>query len=236
MSLSSTIRTRAAVAELFNQCTRSCSPAALPLRDQVSRTNSRTASWTRRSSLLGRCSPPLAEILTELPAFAKYDPKKLRDRRPRFRAGRRRGAVPQSRADLEPLSGADRRAGPRVPPADRAPRRTAAGPQLVCSGDGQGRPGQAAVGLGAAARSVAEAAEPEVRGGAARPRGAVETAPAEGTTSWPRNRAKNIAAGHRTSTSSGAASYPWLRLYYLRQNMERIALDWKSNWLNVGLT
>jgi len=31
-------------------------------------------------------------------------------------------------------------------------------------------------------------------------------------------------------------SYPWLRLYYLRQNMERIALDWKSNWLNVGLT
>lgn len=31
-------------------------------------------------------------------------------------------------------------------------------------------------------------------------------------------------------------SLPWLRLYYLRQNMERISLDWRSNWLNIGRT
>ena len=31
-------------------------------------------------------------------------------------------------------------------------------------------------------------------------------------------------------------SLPWLRLYYLRQNMERLSLDWSSNWLNIGRT
>lgn len=31
-------------------------------------------------------------------------------------------------------------------------------------------------------------------------------------------------------------SLPWLRLYYLRQNMERVSLDWQSNWLNIGRT
>jgi hypothetical protein len=31
-------------------------------------------------------------------------------------------------------------------------------------------------------------------------------------------------------------SLPWLRLYYLRQNMERIGVNWKENWMNVGRT
>lgn len=31
-------------------------------------------------------------------------------------------------------------------------------------------------------------------------------------------------------------SMPWLRLYYLRQNMERISFDWATNWLQVGRT
>lgn len=31
-------------------------------------------------------------------------------------------------------------------------------------------------------------------------------------------------------------SLPWLRLYYLRQNMERISFDWKTNWLQIGRT
>jgi hypothetical protein len=31
-------------------------------------------------------------------------------------------------------------------------------------------------------------------------------------------------------------SLPWLRLYYLRQNMERLALNWEQNWMNVGRT
>ncbi|HEX6160570.1 MAG TPA: ferritin-like domain-containing protein [Thermoanaerobaculia bacterium] len=29
-------------------------------------------------------------------------------------------------------------------------------------------------------------------------------------------------------------SLPWLRLYYLRQNMERISFDWKTNWMQIG--
>lgn len=29
-------------------------------------------------------------------------------------------------------------------------------------------------------------------------------------------------------------SLPWLRLYYLRQNMERISFDWATNWLQIG--
>lgn len=31
-------------------------------------------------------------------------------------------------------------------------------------------------------------------------------------------------------------SMPWLRLYYLRQNMERISFDWATNWLQIGRT
>jgi hypothetical protein len=31
-------------------------------------------------------------------------------------------------------------------------------------------------------------------------------------------------------------SLPWLRLYYLRQNMERLAVNWQQNWMNVGRT
>jgi len=31
-------------------------------------------------------------------------------------------------------------------------------------------------------------------------------------------------------------SLPWLRLYYLRQTMERLAVNWKDNWMNVGRT
>lgn len=59
----------------------------------------------------------------------------------------------------------------------------------------------------------------------------------EGTTIWPDEAGDNIAVGESYEDfRENPPSYPWLRLYYLRQNMERIALDWKSNWLNVGLT
>lgn len=59
----------------------------------------------------------------------------------------------------------------------------------------------------------------------------------EGTTIWPEEAGDNIDAGQPYEDfRKQPPSYPWLRLYYLRQNMERISLDWKSNWLNVGTT
>jgi hypothetical protein len=57
----------------------------------------------------------------------------------------------------------------------------------------------------------------------------------EGTTIWP-EEGNNAVGNTYEDFREQPPSYPWLRLYYLRQNMERIALDWKSNWLNVGLT
>ncbi len=59
----------------------------------------------------------------------------------------------------------------------------------------------------------------------------------EGTTIWPEEAGDNVGVGEPYEDfRKEPPSYPWLRLYYLRQIMERIALDWKSNWLNVGLT
>jgi hypothetical protein len=37
-------------------------------------------------------------------------------------------------------------------------------------------------------------------------------------------------------TEQGKPSQIWQRLDYLRQNMERLAADWKANWLNIGRT
>ncbi|MBD0369816.1 MAG: hypothetical protein ICV60_03110 [Pyrinomonadaceae bacterium] len=37
-------------------------------------------------------------------------------------------------------------------------------------------------------------------------------------------------------TGEGKHSLIWQRLDYLRQNMERLALDWQENWLNIGRT
>jgi hypothetical protein len=40
--------------------------------------------------------------------------------------------------------------------------------------------------------------------------------------------------GQRTAPEQ--PSQVWQRLDYLRQNMERLALDWRENWLNIGRT
>lgn len=37
-------------------------------------------------------------------------------------------------------------------------------------------------------------------------------------------------------TEAGKPSQIWQRLDYLRQNMERLADDWRANWLNIGRT
>lgn len=37
-------------------------------------------------------------------------------------------------------------------------------------------------------------------------------------------------------TEAGKPSLIWQRLDYLRQNMERLALDWQEDWLNIGRT
>ena len=38
----------------------------------------------------------------------------------------------------------------------------------------------------------------------------------------------------RHATEDFLPSLLWLRLYYVRQNMERLALNWKNDWLNIG--
>ncbi len=57
----------------------------------------------------------------------------------------------------------------------------------------------------------------------------------EGTTIWPDEVASNAGVGIPFDRrADDPPSLPWLRLYYLRQNMERLASDWQQNWLNVG--
>jgi len=57
----------------------------------------------------------------------------------------------------------------------------------------------------------------------------------EGTTIQPDEVASNAGVGISFSErADDPPSLPWLRLYYLRQNMERLASDWQQNWLNVG--
>ena len=59
----------------------------------------------------------------------------------------------------------------------------------------------------------------------------------EGTTIWPDEETlgSNAAVGEPfTANVDEPPSLPWLRLYYLRQNMERLAVNWKNNWTNVG--
>lgn len=47
----------------------------------------------------------------------------------------------------------------------------------------------------------------------------------------------NVSVGEPfTGDAAEPPSLPWLRLYYLRENMERMALNWKYNWTNVGRT
>ncbi|HEY0371840.1 MAG TPA: ferritin-like domain-containing protein [Thermoanaerobaculia bacterium] len=61
----------------------------------------------------------------------------------------------------------------------------------------------------------------------------------EGTTIWPDEEtlAANAAVGEPfTANVNVPPSLPWLRLYYLRQNMERMAVNWANNWTNVGRT
>jgi hypothetical protein len=59
----------------------------------------------------------------------------------------------------------------------------------------------------------------------------------EGTTIWPEEDviSSNAEVG-QTYVGMGdePPSLPWLRLYYLRQNMERMSLNWASDWANVG--
>ena len=59
----------------------------------------------------------------------------------------------------------------------------------------------------------------------------------EGTTIWPDEETlgSNAAVGEPfTANVDDPPSLPWLRLYYLRQNIERLAVNWENNWTNVG--
>jgi hypothetical protein len=61
----------------------------------------------------------------------------------------------------------------------------------------------------------------------------------EGTRIWPDEATlgSNAAVGEPfTAQADHPPSLPWLRLYYLRQNMERLSVNWANNWTNVGRT
>jgi hypothetical protein len=57
---------------------------------------------------------------------------------------------------------------------------------------------------------------------------------------WERVKAERVTfhpeEGRGREREEFLPSLAWLRLYYLRQNMERLALNWKDNWMNVGRT
>jgi hypothetical protein len=228
-----------AVAELFNQCYEVMLLLLLYLYSDQVKTEDQSnglmdAAFFPFMTMFIR---PLAEILTELPAFAKYDPKNFETAGPGFElAGdvvlfpnlEQTWSLFQERIDALVLGFrllTARRALP--PPEDSAY---------------------------AAAMGVVDPVKPqwgwvprhdpwlklpsqrfeEVR----HDREALwKQLQQEGTTIWPEEAGANIDTGQSYENfRKEPPSYPWLRLYYLRQNMERTALNWKSNWLNVGRT
>jgi hypothetical protein len=180
---------------------------------------------------------PLAEILTELPAFAKYDPKNFETAGPGFELAGDVVLFPnleqtwnlfQERIDALVL-------GFRQLTARRAAR-----PPLhsaFAAAMGQVDPVKPQWGwvprhdpwLKLPSQKFEEVIRDREE--------LWKQLQQEGTTIWPEEAGDNIAVGEPfVHFRTEPPSYPWLRLYYLRQNMERIALNWKSNWLNVGTT
>jgi Ferritin-like len=225
------------VAELFNQCYEVMLLLLLYLySDQVkSDEQSNGLMDAAFFPFMTMFIRPLAEILTELPAFAKYDPKNFETAGPGFElAGdvvlfpnlEQTWSLFQERIDALVLGFrlvTARRAAP--PPKDSSFAATM----------GQADPVKPQWGwvprhdpwLKLPSQKFEEVLRDREE--------LWKQLQQEGTTIWPEEAGDNIDAGQPYEHfRKEPPSYPWLRLYYLRQNMERIALNWKSNWLNVG--
>jgi hypothetical protein len=180
---------------------------------------------------------PLAEILTELPAFARYDPKHFETAGPGFELAGDVVLFPnleqtwnlfQERIDALVLGFRKLTARRSLPPPENSPYATA------MPGVDPVTPKWGWVPRHDPWLKLPSQQFEEVR----RDREEMwRKLQQEGTTIWPEEAGDNIDAGQPYEDfPEEPPSYPWLRLYYLRQNMERTALNWKSNWLNVGLT
>jgi len=228
-----------AVAELFNQCYEVMLLLLLYLYSDQVKSEDQTnglmdAAFFPFMTMFIR---PLAEILTELPAFAKYDPKNFETAGPGFELAGDVVLFPnleqtwnlfQERIDALVL-------GFRLLTA----RRSAPPPEDSSYAAAMGQVDPIKPQWGWVPRHDPWLKLPsqkfeEVR----RDREELwKQLQQEGTTIWPEEAGANIAVAQPYEDfRKDPPSYPWLRLYYLRQNMERIALDWKSNWLNVGLS
>jgi hypothetical protein len=227
------------VAELFNQCYEVMLLLLLYLYSDQVKSEDQTnglmdAAFFPFMTMFIR---PLAEILTELPAFKNYDPKNFDTAGPGFELAGDVVLFPnleqtwnlfQERIDALVLGFRQVTARRALPPPKDSSYATAMGDVDPV------KPKWGWVPRNDPWLKLPSQNFKEVRD----EREALwQKFQQEGTTIWPEEAGDNIAVGNsHEDFRKEPPSYPWLRLYYLRQNMERIALDWKSNWLNVGLT
>lgn len=228
-----------AVAELFNQCYEVMLLLLLYLYSDQVKSEEQTnglmdAAFFPFMTMFIR---PLAEILTELPAFKDYDPKDFDTAGPGFELAGDVVLFPnleqtwtlfQERIDS--LVNAFRKVTARralPPPKESSYAATMGDVDPV-------KPKWGWVPVNDPWRKLPSQSFAEVR----EERMAMwEKVQKEGTTIWPDEVDAHVSVGETYEDfREEPPSYPWLRLYYLRQNMERIQLDWKSNWLNVGRT
>jgi hypothetical protein len=228
-----------AVAELFNQCYEVMLLLLLYLYSDQVKTEDQSnglmdAAFFPFMTMFIR---PVAEILTELPAFAKYDPKNFETAGPGFELAGDVVLFPnleqtwnlfQERIDALVL-------GFRLVTA----RRSLPPPKTSSFAAAMGQIDPVKPQWGWVPRHDPWLKLPtqqfeEVR---LNREELWKQLQQEGTTIWAEEAGDNIAVAQPYEDfRDQPPSYPWLRLYYLRQNMERIALNWQSNWLNVGMS
>jgi hypothetical protein len=227
------------VAELFNECYEVMLLLLLYLYSDQVKSEDQTnglmdAAFFPFMTMFIR---PMAEILTELPAFAKYDPKNFETAGPGFELAGDVVLFPnleqtwtlfQERIDALVLGFRELTARRSVPPPKDSAYAAAMGSVDPI------KPQWGWVPRHDPWLKLPSQRFEEVR----RDREELwKQFQQEGTTIWPEEAGDNIAVAQPYEDfRKEPPSYPWLRLYYLRQNMERIALDWKSNWLNVGIS
>jgi hypothetical protein len=227
------------VAELFNQCYEVMLLLLLYLYSDQVKTDEQSnglmdAAFFPFMTMFIR---PLAEILTELPAFARYDPKNFETAGPGFELAGDVVLFPnleqtwnlfQERIDALVLGFRVLTARRAAPPPKDSSFAAAMGPVDPVKPQWGWVPRHDPW-LKLPSQKFEEVLRDREE--------LWKQLQQEGTTIWPEEAGDNIDAGQPYEHfRKEPPSYPWLRLYYLRQNMERIALNWKSNWLNVGTT
>ena len=221
-----------AVAQLSNQCYEVMLLLLLYLYSDQIKTESQTNSLMDAAffPFMTMFVRPMAEILTELPAFADFDPNDFETAGPGFELNGDVVLFPnldqtwnlfQERIDAL-VTGFQRLTARRaMPPPANSPM---AGIEPV-------RPRWGWVPVHDPWLTLPSQQFEEVKADRERLWKQLQQ---EGTVIQPDELPSSGVGEPFTGFRDEPPSLPWLRLYYLRQNMERIALDWSSNWLNVG--